>query len=87
MDQLTVRGFEPQLVQILQQLAQTEHISLSQAALKLMRKGAGLTADPKQKPCIGNNLDQFIGSMRPEEVIEFEKVTQDTRQIDQDMWQ
>lgn len=86
MEQLTVRGFEPQLAHILQSMAQAEHISLSQAALKLMRKGAGLT-DTKQKPCIGNSLDHFIGAMSAQEVSEFEDLTANTRQIDQELWQ
>ena len=43
MNQLTVRGFGDELGESIRRLAQREGISLNQAALKLLRKGAGLT--------------------------------------------
>ena len=48
MNRLTVRGFDDALSARLSQLAEREGISLSKAALRLMRKGAGLAEiDPK----------------------------------------
>ena len=43
MNQLTVRGFDDELSAAVIRLAKREGISLNQAALKLLRKGAGLT--------------------------------------------
>ena len=42
MRQLTVRGFDDELSSAIQGLAQREGISLNKAALRLLRKGAGL---------------------------------------------
>ena len=42
MNQLTVRGFDDELSDRLRGLARREGISLNQAALRLLRKGAGL---------------------------------------------
>ena len=42
MKQLTVRGFDDDLERSIRQLARREGISLNQAALKLLRRGAGL---------------------------------------------
>ena len=48
MNQLTVRGFDDELAERIQRLAKRDGTSLNQAALKLLRKGAGL-ADPAPK--------------------------------------
>ena len=42
MNQLTVKGFDDELDAIMRRLARQEGISLNQAALKLLREGAGL---------------------------------------------
>ena len=43
MHQLTVHGFDDELSAAVRRLAKREGISLNQAALKLLRKGAGLS--------------------------------------------
>lgn len=85
MEQLTVRGFEPQLAEILKRIAQEEQVSLSQAALRLMRKGAGIQT--KKSTGIGNQLDKFIGSWSAEEADLFDKHTGRLRTIDEELWQ
>ena len=42
MNQLTVRGFDDELAERIRRLAKQDGTSLNQAALKLLRKGAGL---------------------------------------------
>ena len=42
MNQLTVRGFDDELAERIRRLAKRDGTSLNQAALKLLRKGAGL---------------------------------------------
>ena len=60
MNQLTVRGFDDELNDHLQRLARREGISLNKAALKLLRKGAGLTGRrPGDDRTIGSSLDFF----------------------------
>ena len=59
MNQLTVRGFDDELNDHLQRLARREGISLNKAALKLLRKGAGLTGDAGDDRTIGSSLDFF----------------------------
>ena len=41
MKQLTVRGFDDELAEAIRQLARRDGTSLNQAALKLLRRGAG----------------------------------------------
>ncbi len=62
MNQITVRGFDDDLSASLRRLAKREGISLNQAALRLLRKGAGL-AEPSARPdTIGGSFDHLIGT-------------------------
>ena len=72
MNQLTVRGFDDELNDHLQRLARREGISLNKAALKLLRKGAGLTGDAGDDRTIGSSLDFFIGSCTAAEADELQ---------------
>ena len=46
MNQITVRGFDDELSACLRRLAKREGLSLNQAALRLLRRGAGLAEVP-----------------------------------------
>ena len=70
MRQLTVRGFDDELSRRLRRLAKRDGISLNQAALKLLRKGAGLTDIAGGADTIGNSLDHLIGTWSAEEADE-----------------
>lgn len=85
MKQLSVRGFEPELVEALKKLSEDEGISLSQAALRLMRAGAGL--DSRGRSRIGHSLDDFIGTMSDDEVSDFRRAIAPCEQIDESFWQ
>ena len=61
MNQLTVRGFDDELSASLRRLAKSEGISLNKAALKLMRKGAGLTDSKGNPNTVGHSLDDLFG--------------------------
>ena len=86
MNQLTVRGFDDALSDSMRRLAKQEGISLSQAALKLMRKGAGLSDGGEKPDTIGDSLDQFIGSWTAEEADALDAALKDFETIDESMW-
>jgi hypothetical protein len=65
MTQLTLRGFDADLERALRRLARQEGISLNQAALKLLRKGAGV--ETAASHAIGDALDPFVGSVSDED--------------------
>ena len=71
MNQLTVRGFGDELGESIRRLAQREGISLNQAALKLLRKGAGLPDGRENVNTIGDSLDDLFGTWSPEEAEAF----------------
>jgi plasmid stability protein len=67
MNQITVRGFDDDLNARLRLLAKREGISLNQAALKLLRRGADLTGGAERSDTVGSSLDHLIGSWTIEE--------------------
>ena len=87
MNKLTVRGFDDALSSKVSQLAEREGISLSKAALKLMRKGAGLTeGDPMPRKPIGHALDHLAGTWTREEFDEFTKAVEVFETVDEAAW-
>ena len=86
MNQLTVRGFDDELAERIRRLAKRDGTSLNQAALKLLRKGAGL-ADPAHRPdTVGSSLDQLIGSWSADEAAELDQALQVFNVIDEAAW-
>ena len=86
MQQLTVRGFDDELSARLRRLARREGISLNQAALRLLRKGAGLTDGGRGPDTVGSSLDDFFGSWTAEEADAVEEAIADFEVIDEEMW-
>ena len=61
MKQLTVRGLGDELARAIRRLANRDGTSLNRAAVKLMRRGAGL-ADGQGADTVGSSLDHLIGT-------------------------
>jgi len=86
MQQLTVRGFEPELANCIRRLAQQERISLNQAVLRLLRRGAGLDRHQAADNTVGSSLDHFIGRWTGREADEMDRALADFESIDEAMW-
>ena len=87
MHQLTVRGFDDELSRRLRRLAKRDGISLNQAALKLLRKGAGLTDSAEGADTIGNSLDHLIGTWSAAEADEMLSALRELDTIDESAWE
>lgn len=87
MKQLTVRGFEPELAREIERLAKREGLSLNQAALRLLSRGAGLEKPTVTENVVGESLDHLIGTWTDEEAAIIERATADFEQIDETMWE
>ena len=86
MNQLTVRGFDDELSASVRRLAKREGISLNQAALRLLRKGAGL-ADGKGNPNeIGSSLDDLFRIWSFEEAEAFNAALDVFEIVDEMAW-
>ena len=92
MNQLTVRGFDDELDAIMRGLAKREGISLNQAALRLLRKGAGLTDDdltdhrPANPNAIGDGLDDLFGAWSQDEAESFDAALKVFDIVDEAAW-
>ena len=87
MKQLTVRGFDEELSASLRSLAEREGTSLNQAALKLLRKGAGLADEARGTDIIGSALDHLIGTWTPSESDEMDSALREFETMDESAWQ
>lgn len=72
MNSITIRGIDDELSAAVDRLAKCEGISQSEAALKLLRRGAGLADGPVRTGAIGNSLDPLIGSWTAAEADELD---------------
>ena len=86
MNQLTVRGFDDELSASLRRLAKSERISLNQAALRLLRKGAGLSDGAGGADVVGSSLDHLIGTWTRAEADEFDAALEEFETIDESAW-
>ena len=87
MNQITVRGFDDNLNAHLRRLAKREGISLNQAALKLLRKGAGLADGSERTDTVGSSLDHLMGTWTAEEADELDCALEEFEIIDEEAWQ
>ena len=86
MHQLTIRGFDEELAGRIRQLASREGISLNRAALRLLRRGAGLGERNDRPEIVGDSLDRLIGTWTAEEAAEVDRTLEDFSRIDEEMW-
>jgi hypothetical protein len=84
--QLTVRGFDRDLERRLRDIAKTRGVSLNQAALILLREGAGLEVPRRRANVVGDSLDDLIGSWSKVEESEFLEAIGGLEEIDPSLW-
>ncbi len=87
MNQLTVRGFDDELSARVRRLAEQDGTSLNQAALKLLRKGAGLAENPPRANVVGDSFDRLIGTWTDADVEELSAALEDFEAIDESAWE
>lgn len=86
MKQLTVRGFDKDLVRRLRAVARAKGVSLNQAALILLREGAGLERRTRRANVVGDSLDHLIGSWSEAEEVEFLDAIRGLESIEAALW-
>lgn len=74
------------MTRAIRRLANRDGTSLNRAAVKLLRRGAGL--DRRQgRDRVGSSLDHLIGSWSYEQADEIERALRHFETIDEDMWE
>ena len=85
MTQLTVRGFDKALARRIREVAKAGGLSLNQAAVLLLRRGAGLApAEPAAR--VGDSMKALIGTWSREEEAEFRRAVRPFEEVDADFW-
>ena len=85
-NQLTVRGFDDELAESIRRVAQRDRTSLNQAALKLLRRGAGLPDGAGGTNTVGASLDHLIGTWSRDEADEMDAALKEFEIIDESTW-
>ena len=86
MRQLTILNLADDLDACVRRLAEVEGISHDEAALKLLRKGAGLADFSKPSGPVGNSLDHLFGIWTEEEAADFDASVAVFEVIDEEAW-
>ena len=86
MKQLTVRGLGDELTRAIRRLANRDGTSLNRAAVKLLRRGAGLE-DGQGADTVGSSLDHLIGTWSDAEADDIEQALRDFETIDEAVWE
>jgi hypothetical protein len=85
MTQLTVRGFDKVLARRIRDVAKARGLSLNQAAVLLLRQGAGLA--PAEAPTrVGDSMKALIGAWSRAEELEFRRAVRPLEKIDASFW-
>lgn len=84
--QLTVRGFDSALERQLRLEARSGGMSLNQAALRLLRRGAGLSRDRAAADEVGPALDHLIGTWSEADARKLQQATAVFERVDEEFW-
>ncbi len=87
MKQLTVRGFDAELERRLRAKAREKGWSLNQAALDLLRRGAGVGQSGASPLGVGTALDEFVGTWTADEAAQVMRATEVFEAVDPELWQ
>jgi len=84
--QLTLRGFDSELERRLRLEARSGGLSLNQAALRLLRRGAGLGGERSLPNAVGSALDHLIGTWSEADARSLQEATAVFDRVDEDFW-
>lgn len=86
LNQLTVRGFDAELERRLRLEARKDGLSLNQAALRLLRRGAGLEMGSGRQGAVGASLDGLIGTWSEDDARSVQAATAVFERLDEEFW-
>jgi hypothetical protein len=84
--QLTLRGFDPELEHRLRLEARDAGVSLNKAALRLLRRGAGLAGERAAPNAVGSALDHLIGTWSEADARNLRDATAVFERVDEEFW-
>ena len=85
MNQLTLRGFDKALARRIREVAKAHGLSLNQAAVLLLRQGAGL-APVEHRKRVGDSMKELVGAWSKAEEAQFRRAIRPLDEIDPELW-
>ena len=87
MTQLLLEDIDADLNDRIREFAEREGLTRRQAAICLLRKGAGLPEDAPRPRTIGKSLEHFAGTMSQEEAAAIDAAIEEMcENIDEEKW-
>jgi len=86
MQQMTIRGFDGELLDRLKREAHEKGVSLNKAALQLLRRATGLDQTARRPELVGDSLDRLIGAWSEQEEREFLESIEPCEHADESLW-
>lgn len=87
LQQLTIRGFDPEVEAHVRDVARRERLSLNQAVMRLLRQAAGGTQEGRRDAdSIGASLDDLAGTWSSEEEVRFTEAIAPLERVDSELW-
>ena len=86
MKQLTVRGVDSNLLQLLKNEAARRGLSVNRYVLSILREALGLDEGGPRAPVEYNDLDHLAGTWTERDFEEFARHLAAQRSIDEDLW-
>ena len=86
MNQIMIRGLDDELSASVRRLAKRDGLSMNQAALKLLRKDAGLADGTRGAETAGSSLDDLFGTWSREEAEAFNAALEVFETADESAW-
>ena len=80
-----MRGFDKALARRIRQEAKARGLSLNQAAVLLLRQGAGLAPAERSKR-VGDSMKELIGAWSEAEEAEFRRAIRPLEEVDPAFW-
>ena len=87
LNQLTIRGFDPEVEEAVRALARRERLSLNQAVMQLLRRAAGRHTQ-RDAPAhrVGSSLDDLAGTWSARDEDEFTRAIEPLERVDEAFW-
>ena len=86
MKKITIETTDEELIDKLESIAESKGLDFDDAAVRALRKGAGLFEVPPPPGPIGNALDDFFGVWTHEEAEQQREYLKIFRTVDKDAW-
>ena len=86
MKKMTVEFSDEELMGKIERFAEVRKLEIEDAAIRLLRTGAGLPEVPRTPGPIGTGLDEFFGVWTHEEAEEFRGYIKEAMRIEREAW-